>query len=196
MNPDQAGGTRKLTPIRAPRIPRGRRVIAAVIVAALLLITAVYASVQAIYLYINGAAWLLDAPSVAARLHGTSWQDPAVTTGSAVLTAAGVWLLILALTPAGKTMTELTEPDGSMSAGITPTGLRRTLRAAAERVDGVSTADVRLVRGVAATTVTTPLRHHEALPTSVTSAVNHRLGQLNPVRGYTVRVRVQRKDAR
>ena len=196
MSADQAGGTRKSTPAPAPRIPRGRRVTAAVIVATLVLVTAAYATVQAIYLYTKGAPWLLDAPVIAGRLHGTSWQNRSVTTVAAVLIAAGVWLLFLALTPAAATMTELAEADRSMSTGITRGGLRRTLRAAAERIDGVSTAEVNLSRGVAATTVTTPLRHHEALPVSVSAAVSDRLGQLDPVRGYTVRVRVQRKADR
>jgi hypothetical protein len=178
----------------APPIPRGRRVTAAVIVAVLLLAAGIYAAVQAIYLYVHGSPWLLDAPAIADRLHRSSWQDPAVTAAAAVLTVIGLWLLILAVAPAAPTLTALHEPDPSMSTGITPGGMSRTLAAAAQHTDGVSRAEVRLGRGTAATTVITPLRHHEALPGAVSAAVTDRVAQLDPVRGYAVRVRVARRD--
>src|SRR5450755_4052402 len=165
----------------APPIPRGRRVTAAVIVAVLLLAAGIYAAVQAIYLYVHGSPWLLDAPAIADRLHRSSWQDPAVTAAAAVLTVIGLWLLILAVAPAAPTLTALHEPDPSMSTGITPGGMSRTLAAAAQHTDGVSRAEV-------------PLRHHEALPGAVSAAVTDRLAQLDPVRGYAVRVRVARRD--
>jgi Family of unknown function (DUF6286) len=194
-----AGGpavTESVTAQPAPPIPRGRRVTPAVIVAACLLITAVTVTVQAIFVYAKGSPWLLDGPAIVDRLQEIPWRHWGVVTAAAVLTLLGLWLLILAFAPASPTVVELREPDPSMSTGITPGGLRRALVAAATRVDGVSGATAHFRRGTATMTVTTPLRHHEMLPAAVTSSVTDRLAQLDPVRGYSVQVRIVRRESR
>ena len=174
----------------APALPRVQRSVPAVIVAVLLLAASGLVIAQAISIFRTGSLLWWDAPSVADRLHSTQWQDPTVIAAAGVLIVIGLWLLLLAVLPARHTLIELRESDPAVSTGISESGLRRGLSAAALRVDGVSTTDTRIHRGTATVMARSPLRRSESLPAAVTNAVTDRVAQLDPATPLTVRATV------
>ena len=140
-----------------PRFPRGRRTTAAVIVAIMLLLLAGYAAWQAILVQLGRQPYPLDAAVISANLNQTPWNHLAVTITGVVLALIGLWLLVLALTPARPTLLELREPHPDVVTGIRPADVRRALDGAAERIDGISSARTVLGRRTVTTTVTSPL---------------------------------------
>jgi hypothetical protein len=69
-------------------------------------------------------------------------------------------------------------------------GLRSTLRAAANSVDGVAATTLTLRRSAVAVTVRTHRTNTEGLADAVRSAIGHRFDQITPATRPTVRVKV------
>lgn len=178
----------------APRLPRGRRTVAAVIVAALLLLLAAFAGWQAILVQTGRPPYPLDSADISARLNQTPWNDPAVLVIGIVLVLLGLWLVILAVTPARRKFVELTEDHPDVTTGIRPGDLHRALIGAAEQVDGVSKATVSVARGSATVTVFSPLGNPTGLTDRVTGKLTEQLRQLNPVTPLTPRVTLAGRD--
>ena len=174
-------------PATAPRLARGRRTLAAVIVAVVLLLLAGYAAWQAIVVQ-TGRRPYPDAGAVSARLNQTPWSDVAVLAVGSAMVVLGLWLLLLATIPARRGLLELREAHPDVVTGIRAADLRRALEAAANRVDGISGARCSIARGVAAVTVTSPLGNPAGLIEKVTAELTEQLTQLDPLNPLTPRV--------
>ena len=178
----------------SPRLPRGRRTAAAVIVAALLLQLAAFAGWQAILAQAGRPPYPLDAAAISARLNQTPWSDVGVLVAGIVLVVLGLCLLLLAIAPARRTLVELREDHPDVATGMRPADLRRALAGAAERIDGVSTASVSIARGAATVAVSSPLGNPAGLADKVTAALTDQLSQLHPVDPLAPRVKLTGKD--
>lgn len=178
----------------APRLPRGRRTVAAIIVAVLLLLLAVFAGWQAILVQLSRQPYPLDAAAISGNLQQTPWNHLAITITGVVLALLGVWLLILALTPARRKFVELREDHPDVATGIRPADLRRAIDGAAMRIDGISNSRTVLSRRTAATTVASPLGNPAGLTEKVSAAVTEQLTELNPVDPLTPKVTLTGKD--
>lgn len=171
-----------------PRLPRGRRTVAAVLVALVLLLLAGFAAWQAVLVQAGQQPTPLDAAAISSRLNQTAWSDPAVLVAGTVLVVLGLWLLVVAFIPPRRKLVELREEHPDVVTGIHPADLRRALNGAAERVDGITTATTSLTRSVAAVRVASPLGDPAGLVDAVTESLADQLDQLNPVEPLTPRV--------
>ena len=186
----------KSAPPTAPRLPRGRRTAAAVLVAIVGLLLAGYAAWQAALVQSGRPPSPLDAAAVSARLNQTPWSDVAVVAVGSIMLVLGLWLLLLALVPPRSGLVELREDHPDVVTGIRAADLRRALSAAAERVDGISGARTSIARGVAAVTVTSPLGNPAGLVERVTAELTEQLAHLDPLQPLTPRVTLVHGDRR
>ncbi len=121
------------------------------------------------------------------------WSDPAVFAVALAAMAAGVALLLLAALPGRTRLVPLESADSRMVIGLTRTGLRRTLRAAAESVDEVSKARVRLGSRNIEVTVFTDADRTGHLLRQVGTVVGDRLAALGAMCEGEVVVRLRRR---
>jgi len=163
------------------RPARGRRTVAAVVVAGLLLLLAGFAVWQAVLVQLGRQPYPLDAARISAWLNTTPWSAPLVIAVGAVLASIGLWLIALAVIPPRPTMLDLREEHPDVVTRIRPADLRRALDGAARSVDGISDARTTLRRGRAVVEVSSPLGDPSALPDKVAAAVSDQLIALDPV---------------
>lgn len=174
-------GTFTGPPRAAARPSRGRRTVAAVVVAVLLLVVAGFAAWQAVLVQLGRQPEPLDAARISAWLNTTAWSEPMVVAGGAVIALIGLWLIVLALIPPRPTMLDLREEHPDVTTRIRPADLRRALDGAARSVDGISDARTTLRGGRAVVDVSSPLGDPSALPDKVMAAVSEQLAALDPV---------------
>lgn len=179
-----------------PRLPRGSRTVAAVIVATVLLLTAGFIAWQAILIQTGQNLYDVNASGVSERLGRTPWDDPGVMISAAVTTALGLWLVLLAAVPPKRRFLQLRQADPQVVAGISRRHLRRALDGAAQRVDGVRAASTRVGRGTATVAVTSRLSMTGGLVQSVEEAIGEYLRLLDPIEPIAVRVRLSGRGRR
>lgn len=163
------------------RPARGRRTVAAVVVAVLVFLLAGFAVWQAVLVQLGGRPAPLDAAQISAWLNTTPWSAPAIVAAGAVIALIGLWLIALALIPPRPTMLDLREEHPDVITRIRPADLRRAIDGAARSVDGISDARTTLSRGRAVVEVRSPLGDPSALPDKVAAAVSEQLAALDPV---------------
>lgn len=179
---------------RTLRIPRRRRGTAAILTALIILLAAAFVAAQAILLQLGRPTWLIDSTQIGHRLAATPFNDRAVLITAAVAVVVGLWLLILAVLPPRRALTELREADPLLATGITRSGLRRALAGSAVTIDGITAARVRIHGSTAAATLHTPLRRTDGLAQNATDTLNEKLAALNPARPLAVKTRLDRKE--
>lgn len=130
---------------------------------------------------------------LAGGIGAVKWSDPAVFTVASAALAAGVLLLVLAALPGRTRLVPLESSDSRMVIGLTRAGLRRTLRAAAESVDEVGRARVRLGSRDIEVTVFTGADRTGHLLRQVGTVVGDRLAILGAMCGGEVVVRLRRR---
>ena len=123
--------------------------------------------------------------------HDTHWDDPAAIATAAIACLLGVLLIALALVPGRPRLIALTSHDPHTVIGITRTGLRRHLAAAATGIDGIARARVSLGRRRVRVKAASPLRDARGLSPQVHQAVTGRLEDLAPLRPLRVRATVR-----
>ncbi|MEU8380376.1 DUF6286 domain-containing protein [Streptosporangium sp. NPDC048865] len=123
------------------------------------------------------------------------WSDPAVFAVSALAMAAGLVMLALAALPGRTRLVPLESGDPHMVIGITRSGLRRTLREAAEAVEEVNGARVRLTSRIVEVTVFTDAERTGPVLRRVGAAVGDRMAGLGAMCAGDVVVRLRRKKA-
>ncbi|WP_395727815.1 DUF6286 domain-containing protein [Nakamurella sp.] len=160
---------------------RGRRTVAAVVVAVLLFLLAGFAVWQAVLLQLGRRPEPLDSASISAWLNTTPWSEPVIIAIGAVISLLGLWLIALALIPPRPTMLDLREKHPDVITRIRPADLRRALDGAARSVDGISAARTILRHDRAIVEVRSPLGDPSALPDKVAAAVSDQLTALDPV---------------
>ncbi|WP_449066436.1 DUF6286 domain-containing protein, partial [Planomonospora algeriensis] len=125
-----------------------------------------------------------------------SWSDPAVLGAALGVLAVGAALVAVAVVPGRSRLVPLETGDPLAVIGLTRSGLRRTLRAAAESVDGVVRARVRLGRGGVEVLVVAETDGTGRLLRQVGAAVGDRLADLGAVCGDEVVVRLRGRGSR
>ncbi|MEO3871911.1 DUF6286 domain-containing protein [Nonomuraea sp. B12E4] len=130
-----------------------------------------------------------DAVKLASR---TTWPELSQTALS--LVAVGTLMLLLAAVPGRCTLVPVETSDPLIVVGITRSGLRRTLRAAAQQVAGVDRARVRLRRRTIEVTVMTSAESSGAMLRQVGTAVGDRLAGVGTLGTGEVVVRLRRRD--
>ncbi|MEV7006050.1 DUF6286 domain-containing protein [Streptosporangium sp. NPDC051022] len=131
--------------------------------------------------------------SLAEGVGALRWSDPGVFAAALAAMAAGGLLLALAALPGRSRLVPLESADSKTVIGLTRAGLRRTLRAAAESVDEVGRARVRLGSRTIEVTVFTDADRTGHLLRQVGTVVGDRLTALGAMCGGEVVVRLRRR---
>jgi Family of unknown function (DUF6286) len=190
--PPRAGGRAQRR--AAARAFRPRRMLPAVVAAAVLATAAILTATEVISTLVNRPAQVLPVGWLARAGRDVHWDDPAALATAAVACALGIVLIAVVLAPGRSRMIALTPGDPQTVTGITRTGLRRYLAAAATRVDGIARARVRLSRRRVRVKAASPLRDARGLSGQVEQAVTARLEELAPLQPRRVRVTVRRRE--
>ncbi|GAA3444784.1 DUF6286 domain-containing protein [Planomonospora venezuelensis] len=173
---------RMLRPTRAP----------AGVAVALTVSVALSAAVGGTFGLLTGSPFgLVPYQKLATGAGALSWSDPAVAGVSVLLVAGGLLLVALAAVPGRTRLVPLETGDPLTVIGLTRTGLRRTLRAAAESVDGVERARVSLGPRQVEVVVITDAQRTGRLLRQVGAAVGDRLGGVGAMYGGEVVVRLR-----
>jgi len=128
-----------------------------------------------------------------------TWDSTAVRVLAGSLALAGLILLLIELKPRRVRRLRVGSQDPNTDAALTRAGLRSALRRAAEDVDGITKASVKLSRRTAKVTATSRAGQAElaaTLDTEVRTAVSDRLGALQLRRPPRPRTRVLTRKAR
>ncbi|MEU8317635.1 DUF6286 domain-containing protein [Nonomuraea sp. NPDC048881] len=118
---------------------------------------------------------------------------PQVSSAALLTAGAGLLMLLLAIVPGRSRTVPVETSDPLIVIGITRAGLRRTLRAAAQKVSGVERARVRLRRRTIEVTVVTGPESSGAMLRQVGTAVGDRLAGVGTLGTGEVVVRLRRK---
>lgn len=190
--PAQAQATSRRSAVRrARRVFRPRRSVAAGMVAGALAVAGILVAVQAISAAFGNPVW--RTPGLTGTLQNTRWNDPAPLTAAAAAALIGLVLLLAGLLPGRPHAIPLASGEESVVIGVTRPGLRRALTLAAQHVDGVTRARVRLrPRGVVVR-ATTRLRDPAGLDENVHAAVQDRLNELDPLSPMRIKVRIRQR---
>jgi hypothetical protein len=157
---------------------------------ALVLLAACAFVVMALVQRLLGAPPVLSYDAVAARVHGTSWNEWPVLVGGGAAVLVGFVLLAAALLRGRPVVLPLI-PEQGIDSGTTRHGLRTSLRATAAHVDGVSAAALTLRRRTVRVKVKTQRTRTDGLAGAVQSALETRLGQVGLATPPRVRVHVR-----
>lgn len=122
-----------------------------------------------------------------------AWSDPSVILVSMGAIVAGAVLLTLALLPGRTRLVPLETSDPRLYIGLTRSGLRRTLRAAAESVDEVTGARVRLGARDIEITVISGAERTGPLLRQVGTVVGDRLAGLGAISEGEIVVRLRKR---
>ncbi|MDS1271957.1 DUF6286 domain-containing protein [Lipingzhangella sp. LS1_29] len=175
----------------AVRTFRPRRSWPAFLAGAVLVLVAAVAAAEVISALVGSPLRMLPYQQAASYAEGARWSDPSVRVASAVLAGIGLVLISLAVLPGRSRWLPLRTDDPDLVVGISPAALRRALSSAAEDVDGVRRARVRLGRRSITVRVHTDLGEPGTLPTQVETEVRRRLSELAPLRDLKVRTNVR-----
>ncbi|MBG0828405.1 hypothetical protein HS041_11575 [Planomonospora sp. ID67723] len=134
---------------------------------------------------------LVPYQKLASGVGALSWSDPDVAVASVLVVVAGLLLVTLAAVPGRTRLVPLETGDPLTVIGMTRAGLRRTLRAAAESVDGVGRARVRLGSRKVEVVVITDAQRTGQLLRQVGAAVGDRLAGVGAMYGGEVVVRLR-----
>jgi hypothetical protein len=173
----------------AVRALRPGRTPAAIAVAALLAVLAWGVTAEII-------AGMLGAPLMEQaldRLLSTTFAHPAVPGVAVAMILSGAGLVALAVLPGRPRLVALETGDPLLVIGLTRSGLRRTLAAAAREVEGVQRAHVRILRRRIEVIVVTDAKHVGDLLREVGAAVGDRLSGLGAQGRQEVVVRLRRR---
>ncbi|WP_146103629.1 DUF6286 domain-containing protein [Nonomuraea solani] len=121
----------------------------------------------------------------------TAW--PETSTLALLMAAAGAVMLLLAIVPGRSRLVPVETSDPLIVIGITRSGLRRTLCAAAQQVAGVDKARVRLRRRTIEVTVVTRAESSGTMLRQVGTGVGDRLAGVGTLSTCEVVVRLRRK---
>ncbi|MDN3261812.1 DUF6286 domain-containing protein [Streptomyces sp. CSDS2] len=179
---------------RRTRRPWSARRVPAALVAAVVLVAAVAALADVIAVRAGrpAAAWRRHlADALATRPVDDVWM----LTGAAVAAAAGVWLLVLALTPGLRHWLPLRRPADCprLRAALDRDGAAALLRDAATRVPGVGAARVRVRRHRVKARADVRFRDPRQVKEDLTAALDEECDRLALARPPRVAVRVRRR---
>lgn len=162
---------------------------------ALVLLALCIAVIWSVVQRLTGATEFIPYDSVVARLHATAWGDRRVLIAGVAAVLAGLVLLALAMLPGRAVVVPLSGSE-NFAAGVHRRGLRGSLRDAAQSVEGVRSARVRLRRNRVRVTVRTGYAHTASLSEAVCAAVDERIGRIGPHPAPQVSARLRKAGVR
>ena len=176
-------------------LPRRRRVLPALLTAAVLAVAAITVLIDIIAVQTGhrGLFWPYQQIATWGRTH--PWDTTLVVVVTAVLTALGVLLILAALLPGNPTLIALNTGDADLVAGTSRRSLARTLSEAARSVEGISAAKATPRRRTLRVKATSGLRDPAGQQEQVTAAVTTRLADLALARPLPVTTKVTHKEA-
>ncbi|WP_116112383.1 DUF6286 domain-containing protein [Amycolatopsis ruanii] len=170
-------------------IRRPRRSVPATLTALVLLAASVLVATCAIQM-LTGHQPFLSYDAVAGTLNRTRWDSVGAAGAGGVLAAFGLVLLLAAVLPGAATVVPLEDDGSGLDSGASRRGLRTTLRAAVEAVDGVRGAKLAVRRRVVTAKVRTDRASGEGLADAVRAALERRIEDISPATRPALRVRV------
>ncbi|GAA3114707.1 DUF6286 domain-containing protein [Streptosporangium carneum] len=177
----------------AVRAFRPRRVVPATITAALMTVAGALVAAEVISALLGRPLRWIPYDRLLSWASSTTWDDPSVTLGAALITLLGLLLVLLALVPGRPRLIPVRTDDPDLVIGMQPRGFIRALAHAAEQVPGVDHARVRLRGRTAEVTARSPLREPVGLAEAVQQAVTTRIAALAPLKDHPVRVHLRGK---
>ncbi|WP_406312435.1 DUF6286 domain-containing protein [Streptosporangium sp. NBC_01639] len=191
-SPPSAGVPRNRAADRAAnRAFRPRRVVPAVITAALMTLLGVLVAVEAVSALLGRSVRWIPYDRILGWASSTPWNSPQVLLGGSVLTALGLLLVLLALVPGQPRLIPARTGDPDLIIGMQRRGFTRSLAHAARQVEGVDHARVTLHGRTAQVRADSSLRDTTGLAEAVRQAVTGRIAALSPVDDHPVRVNVR-----
>lgn len=175
---------------------RPRRLVPAVVTAALLAIAAFLVMVEVIAALLHRSSAVLPVSWLARLGRTTYWDDPRVLAGAAVVAALGLLLLALALSPGRPRAIPLKCDDPDVLMGVTPPSLRRYAEDAARGVEGITGARAATGHRRVRVRATSPLRHTDGLSDEVRRAVDERFERLALLSPPRLQVTVRSRENR
>ncbi|RDI43295.1 DUF6286 domain-containing protein [Nocardia mexicana] len=166
-----------------------RAVPAATVALALLAVCAIV--VLSLVQRLTGAKEFVSYDSIVNRLRDIAWEGPWVAVAGVGAVLAGLLLLALAVLP-GRPVVVPLAADDEITAGVLRRGLHGALREAAQSVEGVQSARVRLHRRTVRITARTRHAHPADLPEAVCAAVDERVARIGPHPAPRVSTRLRR----
>ena len=172
------------------------RVVAAV-VALVLLVLGIVVAVEIFLAGIGQSPWLLPHDEWYENARTTEWNDTSNRWLFILLSALGLGLLVLQFIRRGPRTLPLQRTDaGATDADISRSSVERSLARAAEEVDGIAGAKVRVSEAQARVHASTNRRSPGDLQARVADAVRSRLGGLGLARPPDVSVAVRHRETR
>ena len=167
-------------------IRRSRRSLPATVVALVGLALCALVATSAVQLLLHKPP-VLDYARAASAANRTQWSDLPVVLGGAVLAALGLLLLAGALLPGRALVLPLREDR--VPAGAGTRGMAAVLRSAAESVEGVDTAKLKLRRKKVTATIAAGRLAPQDLEEQVRAALEDQLDRIGPAVRPRTRVR-------
>ncbi len=177
----------------AMRAFRPRRVVPAVITAALMTVIGALVAAEVISALLGRPLRWVPYDRLLSWASSTRWDDPRVMLGAGLITALGLLLVLLALIPGRPRLIPVKTGDPDLIIGMQPRSFTRALAHAAEQVPGVDHAQVRLRGRTAEVTAHSLLREPAGLAEAVRQSVLARITALAPLKDYPVRVNLRGK---
>ena len=176
---------------RSRRVLRPARTPAAVLVASALTAALGMTTVEVVCALLGKPLRWVPVHEALELVRTSSWSQASAV--GLALAGAGAVLLLLAVVPGRCRLVPVETTDPMIVIGITRVGLRRTLRAAAQQVDGVNKARVRLRRRTIEVTVVTGPESSGAMLREVGTAVGDRLAGVGTPAAGEIVVRLRRR---
>ncbi|GHF33854.1 hypothetical protein FHX82_005335 [Amycolatopsis bartoniae] len=168
-------------------IRRSRRSLPATVVALVGLALCALVATSAVQLLLHKSP-VLDYARAAGFAHRTQWSDLPVVIGGGVLAALGLLLLAGALLPGRALVLPL--GDERVPAGAGARSMAAVLRSAAESVEGVDSAKLKLRRKKVTARVAATRLASEDLAERVRAALEDQLDRIGPAVRPSTRVRI------
>jgi uncharacterized membrane protein len=175
----------------AARAFRHRRAPHAIVVAALLAASTGLVAIYLISKYVGHQLHVLPSGLFQAG-HQLHWDDPRALVASGVACVLGLLLIYYALLPGRLRVVPVDSQHPRSVVAVTRGGLRRHLAGAANTVDGIASATVRVRGRRVRVYASSSLRDTEGLAAQVETAVNERVSALSPLRPPRVSVTVRK----
>ncbi|MEU4409558.1 DUF6286 domain-containing protein [Streptosporangium sp. NPDC023963] len=172
---------------------RPRRVVPAVITAILMTLLGLLVALEVISALLGRPLRLVPYDRILSWATSTPWNDPRLMTGAGLAGLLGLLLVLLALVPGRPTLIPVRTGDRDLAIGMQRRGFTRSLAHAAEQVQGIEHARVRLRGKAVHVAADSGMRDTRGLADAVREAVNLRITALSPVWKYPVRVHLREK---
>nr|SBO92965.1 hypothetical protein BN4615_P2479 [Nonomuraea gerenzanensis] len=176
---------------RARRVLRPARTVPGALVALTLTAGLGATAAEVVSALLGAPLGWVPVDEVVALAGRTTWPETA--TAALVSAGAGTLMVLLALVPGRSGLVPVETSDPLIVIGITRSGLRRTLCAAARQVAGVDKARVRLRRRTIEVTVRTGTESSGQMLRQVGTAVGDRLAGVGTLGTGEVVVRLRRR---